>query len=293
MPIAKQNGLVSKFIFSHREPITSLTGQGTKKTRKELLADILADLQGGVGGALPFDSFWWLPNVAGAARAAAGTVAISGGAGAVGVILNGVTITAAFAASDQNSAGLMLAAINASVNARIQNVFAAGGATRATIAAASVLAGTALSVYGYGFTGIGATATPAALNEFSVGASDAACATNLASAINGMPFLNDYCLAFASAANVFVYPKYTQATVPAALAENVIWARAATFTVTQQTANPSFAVFALEPGLQGNFATWLPSGTGVTTPLTESVGAVNRLTGGVGGNSAGRQFSRF
>jgi phage tail sheath gpL-like len=47
---------------------------------------------------------------------AAGTLTLSGGSGAVGGVINGVTVTATWATSDAVSAGLVAAAINASAN---------------------------------------------------------------------------------------------------------------------------------------------------------------------------------
>lgn len=51
--------------------------------------------------------------------AASGTVTISSGSGSIAAIINGVTISVTWATSDTNTATLLAAAINASVNALV------------------------------------------------------------------------------------------------------------------------------------------------------------------------------
>lgn len=55
----------------------------------------------------------------GDAVAASGTVTLSGASGTVGATINGVSITVAYATSDTNTASLLAAAINASINALV------------------------------------------------------------------------------------------------------------------------------------------------------------------------------
>ena len=92
-------------------------GSSTINRRGNVLLRRFANV---IMGALSEDSLYTVGYSATEAQNANGGLTISGGAGAVGAIINGVTVTATWASSDTVSAGLAAAAINASVNALVQ-----------------------------------------------------------------------------------------------------------------------------------------------------------------------------
>ena len=219
-------------------------------------------------------------------------LAMSGGAGAVGGIINGVTVTAPYATSDANSCGLIAAAINASTNALVQGFVTANNLT-ATITLASVLAGQYVDICGYRFTAT--NGTPATLvsggnlGNFDISGNDAADATALAAAINAMPGLSRFVSALAVSNAVRLFARRFSFSGTATFSwpsgrdvpPNVIAASAATFTLSGSSlaAGAFVGINACQPGVAGNAITIAPSGTGVTV-----LNSAARLVNGAGLN---------
>lgn len=240
-------------------------------------------LLGSMSGTGPFKGWSVLQGSAALAtgslsRSAAGCT-LSSGSGAVGSVINGTTVTATWASSDTNSAGLIVAAINANTTV---NPFV--GATKyvGTLTLATVVAGTTINVCGYTFTATSsATGKP---NEFDISGNDAADATALAAAINACPELNQKLVA--SSASGVVYVGLTENR--AARSDETLTASASTVTCSAITTRAAYLIFALQPGALGNCCTATATGTGVTAFSAVS----GKLGGGTGGYvSTGRYLT--
>lgn len=219
-------------------------------------------------------------------------LAMSGGAGAVGATINGVTVTAAFAVSDTNSCGLAAAAINASTNALVQG-FVTSNNLSATLTLTSVPAGATVDICGYRFTGT--TGTPPTIVfggntfNFDISGSDTADATALAAAINAAPGLSRYVSAVSTTNVVRIFARqylfsgtatFSWPTAPGTPA-NALISNAASIVASggSLVASAFFVLNACTPGVQGNAITVAASGTGVSV-----VGGGARLAGGTGLN---------
>ena len=131
---------------------------------------------------------------------------LDGTAGTVTTTINGVAVNADFDTDDIVTAGLLAAAINASSNSLVQNYVRANNLS-ATIALASVVAGTQLSICGVSFT---ATASATGnQGEFSISGNNTADAAALVAAINTHPALVEWVWALNSTNVVFLFPRFT------------------------------------------------------------------------------------
>lgn len=225
------------------------------------------------------------------ATAVAG-LAMSSGAGAVGGIINGVTVTATYATSDTNSCGLVAAAINASTNALVQGFVTANNLTT-TLTLVSTAAGDAVDVCGTRF--IAVSGTPAQivsggnLCKFDISGNDAADATALANAINAAPGVSRFVSAIAVSNVVRLFAKQATFTSPATFAwpsgpgvpANSVVSQASTITAAAASlaAGAFVGINACMPGISGNAITIAASGTGVTV-----LNSATRLTLGAGFN---------
>ncbi len=223
---------------------------------------------------------------------AVGGLVMSGGAGAVGGIINGVTVTATFASSDINSCGLVAAAINASSNALVQGFVTANNLS-ATLTLTSVPAGATVDVCGTRFTAT--TGTPPAafsgsnLCTFDISGSDTADALALATAINQAPGVSRFVSAISVAGVVHLFARqatfsgtatFTWPALPGT-PSNTIISNAASIVASGASliASAKVGINACIPGVQGNAITLALSGTGVTV-----LGTQTRLTLGTGLN---------
>lgn len=262
-------GLNTLVSISHRLPLD--LGRNNSKDNREV-GVALANLLNGQGAGL-VDSATVIANQATMGSCAGATLVLSGGSGAVGGIINGVTVTATWASSDTNSAGLIATAINASVNALVQ------GFVRATNIAgsftlATVLAGTRvrIRVNNSDYDFIATSAATGRLGEFDISGNDTADALALANAINVFPVLNQTIRAESVAGVCYVYALDGSAT------GKVLTANAATVTVAAPAAAARVHVSSLMPTGMANAITIALSGTGVTVANTNV-----RLVGGAGG----------
>lgn len=148
--------MASKYVVSVIDPLGATISYASKR---KATRDVAANLKAIAAGTRLGSSTVELRT--GAANAS-GTLTLSTASGAVGGVINGVTITATWATSDTNSAALVAAAINASTNALIAGVVTASSAL-GVVTVTSVLPG----VYGNCITlaasGTGVTASGARL----------------------------------------------------------------------------------------------------------------------------------
>lgn len=121
------------------------------------LADLMVDVASGIRP--------WLVQMSTAetgAAAATGTVTISSGSGTITATINGVAIAITWATSDTNSASLLAAAINASVNALVAGIVTATSAL-GVVTVTSVGKGIVANAITLAASGTGATASGARL----------------------------------------------------------------------------------------------------------------------------------
>ena len=268
-------GFSSTVVIQHRKPVD--LGRNNQIQNRDVLtavANLLRDTNGSV------DSITGNFNQATVGSKAGATLILSGGSGAVGGIVNGVTITATWATSDTNSAGLIAAAFNASSNALVQGFVRASNAF-ATLTLATMTAGSLVRIR----LGSGAvaseyvfTATAAAtgrLGEFSIAGSDTADALALCDAINAFPVLNQTIRAESVAGVAYLYAMDLSITGKEVSIQGSGITRTAGFALGARChiENPI-------PGAHGNAITVALSGTGVTVANTNT-----RFVGGTGGVS--------
>lgn len=262
---ASFNTLVS---LSHRLPV-DLGRNNSRDNRQVMVA--LANLIQGQGVGL-VDSATVIANQATTGACAGATLVISGGAGAVGGIINGVTVTATHS-SDAADGALIAAAINASSNALVQGFVRATGVA-GSLTLASVVAGTRVNIRVgssmYGF--IATSAATGRLGDFDISGNDTADAAALAAAINAYPVLNQTLRAENVAAVCYVYALDTSSS------NKVMTASATTVTVSAFAGVARCHIASIIPSALGNAITIALSGTGVTV-----ANANTRLVGGLGG----------
>lgn len=272
-----------------RRPVDYGTTAGTNtinRRGKELLRQVAKVVQGALGGA-EGDAELALGYSATDPSVSAAALVMSGGAGAVGAIINGVTVTATFATSDTNSCALAAAAINSSVNALVHG-FVSSSNLSATLTLASAVAGNQVQVGSTIFTAV--SGTPG-LGQFDISGGNGPAATSLAAAINACPVAQRFFVAIANTAvagqvrifarqftydataNTFAFP------VGPGAVPNTITSQATTITASSNgvVASALFSLVSLLPGIQGNAITVALSGTGVTVLNTAT-----RLVGGTG-----------
>lgn len=225
--------------------------------------------------------------------AAVAGLAISGGSGAVGAIINGVTVTVAHGASDTVDGAAISNALNTSVNALVQGFVQANNLT-ATLTCTSVVAGDQVIIGSTPFTAITGTApnlvSGASNGTFDRSGTNAQTATNLAAAINAAPVCNRYFMAIAVSNVVRLFARtanysaaagtYSFPTGPG-VPPNFISPLATTIVASAGAlvAGAFVGISTPLPGIYGNAVTIALSGTGVTV-----LNAATRFAGGVGPN---------
>jgi phage tail sheath gpL-like len=101
-------------------------------------------------------------DVRDSAVAASGTLTLSGATGTVGAIINGVSVTVTAAGGDTATAAAIAVAINASVNALVQNIVTAS-ASGAVVTITAVVPGVTGNCITLAESGAGLTASGARL----------------------------------------------------------------------------------------------------------------------------------
>lgn len=264
-------GFNTTVCIAHRRPID--LGATNRKQNREVLDAIATALAANDGSV---DAVTGVINQSGTSAKAGASLIISGGSGAVGGTINGVTVTATWATSDTNSAGLVAAAINASSNALVQGFVRASNAF-ATLTLSSTAAGSTVRIRlgtGAQATEYVMTATAAAtgrLGEFNISGTDTADATALCAAINAYPVLNQVIRAENVAGVAYLYAM-----------DGTVTGRVVSVSGITLTAGMALGalvhVEVLQPGALGNAVTFAASGTGVTV-----ANANTRCVGGLGG----------
>jgi len=210
----------------------------------------------------------------------------SGGGGAVGIVISGVTLTDTYATSDTVAAGLVAAVINASTNAKIQYLF---GATnlKSSITCVTVVAGQTLRIAGFRFTAVTDAvgtiiATDGAFVAKGAG-TDTQTGTSLAGAINRHPYASKFLFALNVAGVVHVFPKSAAWFSGPNAPQNKVASDAATMTVGSATfaASAYYGIWCKVPGKIGNNVVIAASGTGQSIENSNTY-----FSRGLGGDAA-------
>lgn len=241
------------------------------RTGKELLNRVINHLQG-IRGSSKRASVMKVWADGSAPRVARAVVTFATSSGAVGAVINGVTITITWAGSDAASQTLFAAAVNASSDALVQYLVQACNFA-GTITLATVLAGDYIDIYGYRFTAkSGSSLEP---DQFDMSGTDTQDAASLVTQINNRRGLNQIGVA-SSSAGVVTFRQFS-----GTAASGAIVSPAATFTISAPAARASTLISSLVPGTIGNAQSIAASGTNVSID-----GGLTRLASGAGGNVA-------
>lgn len=129
---------------------TSQTGKGKRRKLREAGRLFIGVAAGEVKGRLSFGQF--------GLTQATGTLTLSGAAGAVGGVINSVTITATASGGDVATAAAVAAAINASTNPLVQNIVRATS-SGAVVTVTSIESGVTPNSITFTASGTGVTAS--------------------------------------------------------------------------------------------------------------------------------------
>ena len=214
------------------------------------------------------------------AGVSAGVLALSGGAGSVGGTIAGTAVTATFASSDTNTAGLVATAIRANTTVN-QYVTATNVLMQMTLA--SVVAGTVITVCGIPFTAVATLAEVVRFGQFNINGTDTQDAQALALAINRHPALSGICRAVGNTSTGVVYIGLldSRTAKPNERLGNPNGVSTVTFGAAIPTASAFCMVLSLDTGVSQNEIRCVPSGTGMTF-ITNNATA-NILGGATGG----------
>ena len=212
------------------------------------------------------------------ASQAASLLVATAATGAVGGIVGATTVTVTAAGGDTATMTALAAAIRANATA---GQISTATSSLAQLTCTTVAAGATVNVWNITFTAIGSAATPLVAGQFSAGVSDAACALNLANAINQHPALAARVTAVSVAGVVFI-GRVDQFNA-ARPVERITSPTATTITIQAPVCVPGARcmVFASVPGLLGNEMRVAASGTGMTAATNNAVAGL--CFGGGGG----------
>ena len=263
----------STIVIQHRRPVD--LGAGNSRQNRQVLA-ALADFLNDTNGSV--DALTGNFNQGTTGAKAGATLILSGGSGSVGGVINGVTVTATWATSDTNSAGLIATAVNASSNALVQGFVRASNAF-ATLTLATMTAGSLIRIrLGSGaraseYTFLATAAATGRLGEFDISGSDTADAAALCAAINAFPIVNQTIRAESVAGVAYLYAMDGSVSAKEVSVQGSGITRTAGFALGARVhiENPI-------PGAVGNAITFTATGTGVSV-----ANANTRMVGGLGG----------
>lgn len=269
---------LSVVYLRHRRPVDFGVTPGTStinRRGRDLLrrfGNVLMGCLGGTGDAA------YTLSTSGATEPAYANAALSlsGASGTVGGVVNGVSLTATAAGGDTATAGLIVAAINASTNALVQGLVTASNLS-ATVTCASVAAGDTVNFAGFTFTATSGV-TPSGVSgqnlfAFDVSGNDSADATALAAAINAAPVLQHFVFAIPVAAVVRIFSRTAAWPSGPGVFTNILLTSNGTRLATSGAALAASALVGVSstfPGVQGNTITFTATGTGVTVLNTET-----------------------
>jgi hypothetical protein len=249
--------------------------------QKEGLRGLINFLVGCITGTVECENIKWGYNDtvalgdAAYAGPAAALLTMASSSGAVGGVIAGSTVTVTHATSDTASSTALAAAIRAHAISRI--VTATNKLAKLTCA--SVAAGTTVDICGKKFTALANGVTATVEGQFSVGASDTACGTALAAAINRHSALAGQVRAVSAAGVVYFGLTDNHDPLPF---ECIQYPSASTITVNvaKPTAGAVTMVIAALPGVQGNEIRCAASGTNVSANTNGTTGLLGGGTGG-------------
>lgn len=257
------------------------------KAGKPLLRAAINKAMGCLSGAERDSNYTWVGSSTDPATACTAGISASG-SGTVGIVVAGVTLTATYATSDTNTAGLIAAVINASTNAKIQYLI--GSSTlRTDVTLGTTVAGNVVELAGFRFTGVAATAgtIPDKPGDFAILGSGTATqnGTSLAGAINQHPQASKYLYALNVLGVVSVFAKVTNATwfTGPQAPQNKAVSKASTITVSSATfaAGAMYGLWCKIPGKIGNNIVVAASGTGQSIENSNTY-----FSRGLGGDAA-------
>lgn len=267
--------------INYRRPL----GPSGRFLQLEGLREVIRFLEGCTTGRSECDGVTWgyndtagpASNNAYAGRAA-GLLVGSSLSGAVGGTIGGTLVTVTAAGGDTATQTLLAAAIRASATV---GLFVTATNKLAQLTVASVVAGTTVVIWNQTFTAIANGATVRDAGQFSVGASDTACALNLATAINQHPVLASHIRAVSVVGAVYIGDVDDLTTTIATAGIRDKSASTITVNAALPVAGARTMVLAGTPGIIGNFVTVVASGTGMTYVTNGTAGQLGLGTGGV------------
>ena len=206
---------------------------------------------------------------------AAGLIVAASGTGTVGATIGGTAVTTTWATSDTATQTALAALIRA--NATV-GLFVTATNKLMSMTCTSVVAATTVNVNRMTFTAVANGVTPVNVGEFTVGASDTACALSLATAINRHPALCGQVRAVSVAGVVYIGAVDDTVTDMDAIR----YPSASTIAVGVPTpvAGVRIMVIAGTPGLIGNFVTVVASGPNYSYATNGNSGQLGQGTGG-------------
>jgi hypothetical protein len=267
--------------INYRRPL----GLSGRFIQLEGLREAIRLLEGCASGRAECDGITWgyndtagpASNNAYAGRAA-GLLVGATLTGAVGGTIGGTLVTVTAAGGDTVTQSALAAAIRA--NATV-GLFVTATNKLSQLTVASVVAGATVVVWNQTFTAIANGATVRDAGQFSVGASDTACALNLATAINQHPSLASRVRAVSVVGAVFIGDTDDLATSISTAGIRSPSATTITVNVALPVAGVRTMVLAGTPGIIGNFVTVVASGTGMTYLTNGTAGQLGLGMGGV------------
>lgn len=270
--------------INYRRPLGPSTGRAGRFLGLEGLRQVIRFLEGCASGRTECDGIVWGYNdtvAPGSNNAYAGRAAgLLVGAtltGVVGGTIGGTLVTVTAAGGDTATQTALAAAIRA--NATV-GLFVTATNQLAQLTCASVLAGTTVVIWNQTFTAVANGAVIRDPSQFSVGASDTACALNLATAINQHPVLASRIRAVSDVGAVYIGDTDNlDTTIPGA---RIMTASATTITINVARPIPGARtmILASVPATIGNFVTVVASGTGMTYVTNGAAGQLGSGTGG-------------
>ena len=207
---------------------------------------------------------------------AAGLLIAATGTGTVGATIGGTAVTVTWATSDIVTQTALATAIRASA---VVGLFATATNKLMSLTCTSVVAATTVNIGNQIFTAIANGSTPSIDGQFTVGASDTACALSLVKAINHHPSLCGRMRAVSVAGVVYIGLVDNRSPLPT---DAIRYASASTISigVAIPAASARIMILANVPGMIGNFIDVTASGTNYSFATNGVAGFLGQGSGG-------------
>lgn len=268
---------MTKLAIHHYGAMDMPTASRRRLTLLRLFVNLL---MGVILGTKKASAFTMWANTEVAAKAA-GSVTFATASGAVGAVINGVTVTVTWTADIASMTALM-AAVNASVDPFVQYQVQATN-TRSLVTLTSTPAGAILRLGQFNFTAVAAPALVQNWGDFDISGSDTADALALATAINQHPQASKYWVANSAGAVVSVFLFSSISPVDGSTSTAMLTTNTAIAIAAQPVAGATGCIASYARDRSSNAITLVASGTGV------AVTGTGRLTGGSGANQVPSQ----